>query len=429
MELNGYINYNNQQYTFNFNGEKLVLLNFEPEINPFGENRYIEYLEGFTIDGRGIWFYINQNVFEYNKSYTCYPSCIMCYQGNKEYKMVSELEFDTLCFSGGIINSFYSNLRVVERDSKTKKHIINEEKIQETILEEPIDCINGNMELSIMYRGYKYRKRISFTDNNSLLRIKYNKKKCINEIFKNIKLINELIYFCSNRKNVMAEKIYLESHDDGIYKKECEIFIIKKYNDIESIEDIIEYDMIKGCINQLLELLQELKYPVYAIPKNSKNFKEISPSEYTKQLSNFESIYEYMQKKQGEEMSEEEKIKELLPSQKLVVNLLKYIQKDYKGNKNRKDKDWIKKTLNNIINEDKRLDFKIQTVIAQNKYVIDTLHYTYNNFIKESDINTIIQKGITERNLITHSDVKMMKEEENITFILIRRINVILILQ
>ena len=114
---------------------------------------------------------------------------------NKEYKLAG-MKFDTLRFSGEIINRFYSNRNMIEFDSKEKDYFKFKD-IKETIFEEDVN-LNGEktkFEFSIMKPSWKDDGIITFNNYDSLLRLKYDTNKDYKSIIKDLNSIDKFFKF------------------------------------------------------------------------------------------------------------------------------------------------------------------------------------------------------------------------------------------
>ena len=60
--IKGYINYDNENYTFIYEDEKLTLISVENHQTFFNEYKYVDEFIGFTVDGFDIVFYINNSI-------------------------------------------------------------------------------------------------------------------------------------------------------------------------------------------------------------------------------------------------------------------------------------------------------------------------------------------------------------------------------
>ena len=58
--IKGYINFNNDGYTFIYEDKKLTLISVKNKQSFFNEYKYVEFFEGFTLDGFDIVFYISR---------------------------------------------------------------------------------------------------------------------------------------------------------------------------------------------------------------------------------------------------------------------------------------------------------------------------------------------------------------------------------
>lgn len=103
------------------------------KIKDVNKNKFVDEFKGFTIDGFDVIFYINNSVYYKDGSFICSPRCIFISR-NKEYKLTG-MKFDTLRFSGGILNRFYTNRNMIEFDPKEKDYFKFKE-VEETISEE-----------------------------------------------------------------------------------------------------------------------------------------------------------------------------------------------------------------------------------------------------------------------------------------------------
>ncbi len=90
----------------------LISLKCQPKF--FNEYRYINYLEGLTLDGFEIVFYVNSEIYYKSSCYICSSRCIFISQ-NKEY-CLSEMKFSSLKFTGATLNRFYSNRNLIDID-------------------------------------------------------------------------------------------------------------------------------------------------------------------------------------------------------------------------------------------------------------------------------------------------------------------------
>ena len=92
--VKGYINHENEGYTFNYEDKKLTLINVENKQSFFSEYKYVEFFKGFTLDGFDIIFYINNNIYYKDGCYICSPRCII-FSRNKEYRLRTHYTLDS----------------------------------------------------------------------------------------------------------------------------------------------------------------------------------------------------------------------------------------------------------------------------------------------------------------------------------------------
>ena len=78
--IKGYINSEENRYTFIYDNNKLTLISIENKTTLFNEYKHVEYFKGFTLDGFDIIFYINNNVYYKDGCFICSPRCILIAQ-------------------------------------------------------------------------------------------------------------------------------------------------------------------------------------------------------------------------------------------------------------------------------------------------------------------------------------------------------------
>lgn len=256
--IKGYINYDNENYTFIYEDEKLTLISVENHQTFFNEYKYVDEFIGFTIDGFDIVFYINNSIYYKDGSYVCSPRCILISR-NKEYQLI-DMKFETLRLSGGIVNRFYSNRNMIEFDPKEKDYFKIKD-IKETISEEDVNlnCSKTVFEFSIMKPGWKDDGIITFNNYDSLLRVKYDISKDYKSIIKDLNSIDKFFKFSANRVNISFDNIFLEiKNEEGKYVKAVEV-IIPYMTDNEINKDVFDFTIIKGCLNEIFTVLGHSK--------------------------------------------------------------------------------------------------------------------------------------------------------------------------
>ena len=305
---------------------------------------------------------------------------------NKRYKL-EEIKFDTLRISGGILNRFYSNKKIIEFDPKEKDNFKIKD-IQETVTEEIVNLNDKvtKFELSIMKPGWKDDGIITFYNYDSLLRIKYDSKQDYKAIIKDLSSVNNFFEFSANRGNISFDDIYLEiKNKDGKYDKVAEINIPYMI-DNEINKAMLDYTVFNGHLNAAFKFLNNSNYIFSIIPNDNKAFETISNKDYCAAFSCFESIYQYIygnnekEKKTNDEIILDEVKMELLP-------LLENVEQKYKG-KNKIKRDFIKRFKNIICKANLKLE----------KAVKDRDDITHNNIVKLDNISVGIYQMILKLN-------------------------------
>ena len=424
--VKGYINYENTSYTFSYENKKLTLINIENKQSFFSEYKYVEFFKGFTVDGFDILFYINNDIYYKNGCYICSPRCII-FLRNSEY-ILEEIKFDTLRISGGTLNRFYSNRKMIKFDPKEKDNFKFRD-IQETVTEEIVNLNDKvtKFELSIMKPDWIDDGIITFYNYDSLLRIKYDSKQDYKEIIKDLNSVDKFFKFSANRIDISFDDIYLEmKNEDDKYDKAAEI-IIPYMIDNEVNKDMLDYTVFNGHLNDAFKFLNKSNYIFSIIPDNNKAFETISNKDYCAAFSCFESIYQYIHgndekvKKTKDEIILDEVKKELLP-------LLENAEQKYKGN-NKIKRDFIKRFQDIICKANLKLEKCITNELENNDFIVESIYYKTRNEIKENGINKSIAKAVKDRDDITHNNTVKLDNISVGIYQMILKLNFVMILE
>lgn len=424
--INGYINYENNGYTFSYENKKLTLINIKSEQTFFSTYKHIELFQGFTLDGFDIVFYINNNIYYKDGRFVCSPRCIII-SWNKEYKL-DEMQFSTLRISGGILNRFYSNRNMIEFDPSEKEYF-KIKNIEKTVSEEIVN-LNGEdfkFELSIMKPGWKDDGIITFNNYDTLLRIKYSHSKNYKSILENLNIVDDFFKFCANRADICFDNIFLEiKNNDGKYDKAAKI-IVPYMIDNEIKDDMLDYILLKGHLSEAFKFLKNSDYIFSIIPDDNKSFGIVSNKDYCAAFSCFESIYQYVygnneiEKQTKEEAALNEVKKEILP-------FLKKIEQDYKG-KNKNKRDFINRFINIISNSNLKLEKCITNELEKNDFIIESIYYKRRNYIKENGVAKSVIEAVEDRDNITHNNVVKLNDKSIGIYEMIIKLNYAMILE
>lgn len=399
--IKGYVCYEDENYTFIYEEEKLTLISLNNHQTFFSEYKFVDEFKGFTIDGFDIIFYINNSVYYKDGSFICLPRCIFISR-NKEYKLTG-MKFDTLRFSGGILNRFYTNRNMIEFDPKEKDYFKFKE-VEETISEEYVN-LNGDktqFEFSIMKPGWKDDGAITFNNYDSLLRIKYETAKDYKSIIKDVNSVDKFFKFSANRVGISFDESFLElKKDDNKFEKAVEIIIPYMTNN-EINKDLLDYVIFKDYLDQIFKFLDNCDYIFSIIPDNNKSFGNISNKDYCAGFSCFESIYQYVHGNKNElgtskeELSLEEVKEEILP-------LLRTLDDKYNGN-NKTKRDFIKRFIKIISTANLKLEKCIFNELGEKDFILESIYYKRRNEIKEYGLFASVKKAVDDRDDITHNN-------------------------
>ncbi len=399
--IKGYVSYEDENYTFIYEEGKLTLISVNNYQTFFSEYKFVDEFKGFTIDGFDIIFYINNSVYYKDGSFICSPRCIFISR-NKEYKLTG-MKFDTLRFSGGILNRFYTNRNMIEFDPKEKDYFKFKE-VEETISEEYVN-LNGDktqFEFSIMKPGWKDDGAITFNNYDSLLRIKYETAKDYKSIIKDVNSVDKFFKFSANRVGISFDEAFLElKKDDDKFEKAVEIIIPYMINN-EINKDLLDYVIFKDYLDQIFKFLDNCDYIFSIIPDNNKSFGNISNKDYCAGFSCFESIYQYVHGNKNElgtskeELSLEEVKEEILP-------LLRTLDDKYNGN-NKTKRDFIKRFIKIISTANLKLEKCIFNELGEKDFILESIYYKKRNEIKEYGLFASVKKAVDDRDDITHNN-------------------------
>ena len=428
MRLEGYIEFKNENYTFVYDNDYLTMINCDVNktSSPWNKREKVDYFEGITVSGYQVSFFVDGFVNSWYSTYRCTPKIVFV-------SKISGIDFfkekmETIKFSGGVIDRFYSNSQILENKTPS---ILDNKKIEfkdinNTVKKEAI-LINGSratFEMSVGYPGWKYDGTIKFNDITSNLRIRYSKKKKYKEFIKDILLINNLFFFCMNRRQQNYGTIVLEATNLKFKKLEplVEIYIPTGEENKYNPRFMIRYDDISGNVSKLLKLLSNLKYSTYMIPKDEKEYRSVSATTYASAFSAYQSIYNYTHSTNGVVYDN----KNFEEAKKEVVDAISSVAEKYKG-KNSKKRKFVD-SFAHIINQSQlKLENMVIAGIKEYAYMEDTLSDAKYKQIM-FDIEDAVNIAVHDRDLITHSDVFAPTDIDMAVYLLIERITYAMIL-
>lgn len=423
--IKGYVSYENENYTFVYEEEKLTLISINNHQTFFSEYKFVEEFKGFTIDGFDIIFYVNNSIYYNDGSFVCSPHCIFISR-NKEYKL-ADMKFDSQRFSGGIINRFYSNRNMIEFDPKEKDYFKFKD-IKETISEEDV-ILNGDktkFEFSIMKPGWKDDGIITFNNYDSLLRIKYETSKDYKSIIKDLNSVDQFFKFSANRISISFDEVFLELKNvDGKYEKAVEIIIPYMTNN-EINKDLLDYTIFNNHLVDIFKFLDDCDYIFSIIPDNNKSFESISNKDYCAGFSCFESIYQNVHGNKSElEITKEElALKEVKEE---VLPLLKTLDDKYNGN-NKTKREFIKRFINIISTANLKIEKCIFNELEKKDFIIESIFYKRRNEIKKYGLYKSVKQAVNDRDNITHNNTVKLDSISIGIYEMILKLNYVMIL-
>ncbi len=423
--LRGYIDYNNEKYTFVYEDKKLTLMAVENKFTFFKEYKYVKEFNGITEERYNVIFYIDDNIYYKNGCYICSPVCILI-SLNTNYSIV-DLKIDTLNFSGGIINRFYSNQKMISFNLKENRRP-NFKKVEETISKENV-ILNKNeliFELSISEPGWKNDGIITFDNYNSLLKVKYSHKKDYDSVIDDIRTINTFFEVCSNRKNISYDDVFLETKDCNGKNIMIAKIILPYMEVLDTTKEMLDYDILKNHLSNMFEFLDKCNYIASGIPDQENEMTFLRVRDYCYMFSCFEGIYEYIHSNNKENTTKEDT--KLEDVKKEILPLLVILDEKYKGVDGTKRK-FIKRFMNIIANANLKLEKCINNELKENEFVLNSIYYTLREDIESNGISNSISKAIKDRDNITHSHIVKLDNISLGIYELLRKLNYVMMLQ
>lgn len=309
--LRGYVNWDSKGYTFNYENNRLTLIQVENTQTIFSEYKYVDYFEGFTVDGFDVIFYINSDVYYKDGCFICSPRCVLISQ-NQDYRL-SEMKFDSFRMCGNVLNRFYSNHRLIQFEKEKyekdeKEYFCFKDQLEATSEEAvTLNDISTIFELSIIKPGWQDDGSITFENYDTMLRVKFDSGRDYKEVIKVLEQIETFFRFCLSRNAVSFDSIYIENkNEQNKYYKSVEIvipyMIENKFN-----KEMLTYELFEGHLTEIFKCLKESDYVFSIIPDNNEEFESISNKDYCAMFSCFQSIYQYTQDNEINELTEKEK--------------------------------------------------------------------------------------------------------------------------
>lgn len=424
MDFTGYIEYEKEIYTFTYIDKLLTLIINDPMSHEswiFNSPKMVDYLKGYTSQGREIFFYVSSKITKYNGVIKCYPK-IVIYSTNSNYSL-SKTKYCAMKFSGGVINNFYSNRHIFDGDIDNK--VIKFKELEQAKREENIIIDNKKavFQISVSYPSIRYGTGITIGNINSTIRLIYDKEWKSEQLIKSILKLDDLFFFCMNRRCFDFDKISLElKNENGKFFDIAEIYVpYEKSEDIP--KNMIGYLSIEGKINKLLKILDKVNYLTYSIPAERKEFVSITATNYSNMFSAFQSLYNYCYSKK-EIVYDEKEFNELKDE---IIASLKLLSEKYKGVNGKKRK-YVDKYINIVKQSNLTLEHMIIQKIEKNIYVLKELPDKKYISIMEN-YNEKVKDAVHDRDLITHNDVFAPSDSDIAVYLTIKRLIYVMVLR
>lgn len=432
MDITGYIEYEGNVYTFAYKNNFLTLIicdqSKDKDIKSFvlRKKEKVLFFNGFTSDGFGISFYVDEYVSKWKGTYRCFPKLVFVALNNEID--LKKTKFNSIKFIGGVIDYFYSNRIIVKSD--LLKFIDTKElkfkKVEDTVEEENI-TINSKsaiFQISVSNMGWKDDGAIHFDDIHSIIRLIYKRKQMISEFVDSILTINDILFFCLNRRYAKYDNIYLETKtdDNTKYVNSVSIYMPTKEQNFTQ-KNMLQYKYISKKINRLISVLANMKYSTYRIPNDEEEYCNISASMYTSAFSAYQSIYNFTHEKNGivHDYKEFEELKNE------ICKLLDSVSEKYKGVDSKKRK--FAKSFSNLVKKSNlNLEDMIISGVEEFPFIINTLpDKKYQEIL--SDLKGSVIEAVSDRDSITHNNVFVPTDTDIAVYLLLERITYSMILK
>ena len=427
--LKGYIEHGENIYTFTYKEKLLTLISVKPDYNFLPDRETIVYFKGLTVDNCEVIFYIDNEITYHNGVYESIPKAVILARTNETE--IFEEGFDSLSFSGGVINRFYSNERMIkmEKFDYNSSMNINEKfsfkSTEETISSEKVDLnnIKTTFELCVMNPGWKNDEGFVFNDFNSQLRIKYDERYGYEKNIENIFSIIDFFRFCCNRSEITVDNIYMERNDINGKKYYAAKVIVPCFKKENNIKRMINYNFIEEKLNNIFKVLEKSNYIYNILPKNDFDFSKISNKDYVSVFSCFESLYKNKKDIEVEIQSKDEE--NFLLVKEDVLNTLNGKIDIYAGKK----KEYLRNIIHIVESYNLILVKKLKYLYEDYQFLLNILVNMKIEDIAEIGIYNFFDNAVKTRNNITHADVVELTEADIEAYYMIIRMNYIIILE
>ena len=286
-----------------------------------------------------------------------------------------------------------------------------------------IDNKKAVFQISVSYPSIRYGTGINIGNINSTIRLIYDKEWKSEQLIKSILKLDDLFFFCMNRRCFDFDKISLElKNGNGKFFDIAEIYVpYEKSEDIP--KNMIGYLSIEGKINKLLKILDKVNYLTYSIPADRKEFVSITATNYSNMFSAFQSLYNYCYSKK-EIVYDEKEFNELKDE---IIASLKLLSEKYKGVNGKKRK-YVDKYINIVKQSNLTLEHMIIQEIEKNIYVLKELPDKKYISIMEN-YNEKVKDAVHDRDLITHNDVFAPSDSDIAVYLTIKRLIYVMVLR
>lgn len=430
MDFTGYIEYKGKDYTFHYKDNYLTLIIIDQTKDTdhksyfFRTNEKIDFFKGYTSDGFAVSFYIDGNVSKWYGTYRCYPK--LAFLSKNQSCELDSTKYDSIKFVGGLVDKFYSNKYIFKSTSIDlhEKKLIEFRNASETKHEEKviIDGKKSIFQISVANMGWKNDGSISFTSIPSVIRLILNKSMKYEEFINQIITVNNLLMFCSNRRNVKYDKIIIETKKDDVFYESIMVHIPLPEDNVIT-KNMIDYLKLENKLNKLIKVLSDVNYLMYRIPESEKELSTISAGNYTDAFSCYQSVYNYINMKDGIVCDQPE----LNDVKKEMVEALKIISDKYKG-KDSKKRGFADLYINRISSSKFTLENMIIKGIEDNEFLLDTLP---DKSYKEIMFNykEAVNLAVKDRDFITHDDVFAPSDTDIAVYMVLERLIYIFVMK
>lgn len=421
-----------KEYSFSYDGELLQLIPTDKkQIKPYDflVNSVVDImvLKAVTISNDNI-FFLNCKLQRNQSGYIAKPAGYVCFEGQINV-------FKRIVLYGEVINYFYRPNQIVSRKSdypidRNGGGILVFENFSEITKKHDVLIANEKAELVLSItrpQCPEYMKNeYSLGKPNSYISIEFENNLTVDKFAEIYMWIQNLFEFLNFKKNVFVENIELRTINQlNSIENKAEVYLIhKKEMELTNPDRTIGYYILENNLEKLLRILNENSINLLFIPKDERDDKYVDPQKYVACCSSFESVFNFAFS--NEKMEENVK---MLQAKEILLEFIKTKDKEYSGKDGAIRKEF--RSLKRIIElTDFSLEQKYRWCIKKyDKYISEYSNRLFERLeISKEMIGEIPTMFAAKRNILIHSNIDNLSNEEIAAYLIVRYLIYVIIL-